>query len=210
MRFGLNALGNDGLRSGGVALPGAVCRCPARRPARSLAQGYALGDGTGDAVGFGVADGFGEAVGFGVADAAGDAAADGLGDGLTDPLGAADAGALAAGDATALGAADAAGASDATGFGVGIGVRKPPFPSTNAFRKISTKTAITPITKIAEARSSTWTAMSDAVWTRAGVAGSRPPRGPGPGDHLGLREPGFLSGALVVELRVRAVLVVRL
>ena len=49
-------------------------------------------------------------------------------------------------DATALGAADAAGASDATGFGVGSGVRKPPFPSTRAFRKISTKTAITPMT----------------------------------------------------------------
>jgi len=74
---------------------------------------------------------------------------------LADALGAGDAAALAAGDAAALGAADAAGASDATGFAVGIGVRKPPFPSTNAFMKISTKTAITPITKTADTRSST-------------------------------------------------------
>ncbi len=72
------------------------------------------------------------------------------------------------------------GATDAIGVGVGIGVRSPPFPRTTALSRISTKTAMTPMTNIADARSSMCTAMSDAVCTRGGAAGSRFPRVPRP------------------------------
>jgi hypothetical protein len=148
--------------------------------------GYALGEGTGD----GDADGL--ALGFGVALGAVDAGADGL----AEPPGVTDAGALAVGDAVAPGATDPLGAAaagllvgggacvpgtrDGIGVGLGIGVSSPPFPRTTALRKISTNTAMTAITKIAETRSSTCTAMSDAVCARGGAAGSLLPRVPRP------------------------------
>jgi hypothetical protein len=142
--------------------------------------GYPLGEGTGDGDGDGAALGFGVALG----------AADPVADGLAEPLGV-DAEALAAGDPDAPGTTDPLGAADAgavgggacvpgtrdgIGFGLGSGVSSPPFPRTTALSTISTKTAMTPITKIAEARSSMWTAMSDAVCARWGTAGSRLPR----------------------------------
>jgi hypothetical protein len=110
-----------------------------------------------------VADGLAEPLGVDDPDAAG----------ATDPLGDADAEALGGG-------ACVPGTRDGIGFGLGIGVRSPPFPRTTALRRISTKTAMTAITKIADARSSTCTAMSEAVCARWGTAGSRLPRAPRP------------------------------
>ena len=74
-----------------------------------------------------------------------------------------------------------AGDSDGTGVGDGLEVESPPLPRKSAFRKIRAKTAVTPITKTFEIRSSMCTARSEAVVTWSGARTPRPDRAPAPG-----------------------------
>src|SRR4029079_8557694 len=90
-------------------------------------------------------------------------------DGATEVDGAADVDALGATDTDADGTTDGTGV---TGTGVGDGLSTPPRPSRRPYSRIPTNVSAARITKAAEARSRTWTAISDGLGARWPVGGA--------------------------------------